>query len=206
MRHFLPVSFPKKDTHCYLESSVCVNPNRQHKYHHLNCGLPKMYSLGINYMLDSKWSGERILRGGLKHFTRRGEMNEVCIAWGKLVAFKMWCASLPHIRLLFLSCCLWHFSFSSHLKTPNHFFFHSPVFAMIWFLLNIILKALIRQNSYLYQLYQSWKQGFAQLLTLDHGHCSVWEERAIEMLEKINIFAVWREGCLTVSASGLVVG
>lgn len=40
-----------------------------------------------------------------------------------------------------------------------------------------------------------------QLLVLDHSHCSVWEECAIEMLKRINIFTVWRERCLPVTTS-----
>ena len=49
----------------------------------------------------------------------------------------------------------------------------------------------IWQGFYFYQLSQSLVE--VQLLALDRGHCSVWEECAIEMLRRINIFAVWRE-------------
>lgn len=53
------------------------------------------------------------------------------------------------------------------------------------------VSSCIRLGIYLYQLSQSLVE--VQLLALDRSHCSVWEECAIEMLRRINIFAVWRE-------------
>lgn len=53
MRRILPaVPFFRNKTLTAIWRAVCVSPRRQNKYN-LKCGLPKMYSLRINYMLES---------------------------------------------------------------------------------------------------------------------------------------------------------